>query len=270
MAGSVDALSSLVSPPAAPELSDYPQFVSVEAPEQSRAIAAFEGYIRPFTDDQTARHVLRAIEKGIPLQIAGGRLHVDASHLRKHPFEDFLTDMALPCTVLILDFEGTEHPRAFLTKPVMLPRLSQCPHIRPDKSVMIDGHLQPALCVYSGSLFQYMPDRSRLEQFLDQVATYLAKHLIWLMTRMLFRDIPGGARQFVYRRKPNEPVTNLDLIKSPNVYWDGYWPGQSAPAGTAEHLATISRRDECWCWSGKLYQECCRPKEFTRMKKTPL
>jgi hypothetical protein len=270
MAGAVDALSSLVPLLAAPELFDYPQFVSVKTPENSGAVAAYEGYIRPFSDDQTARHVLRAIDAGEPLQIVGGRLHVDASHLRRHPFEDFLADMTLPCTTLVLDFEGTEHPRAFLTKPVMLPKLSQCPHIRPDKSVMIDGRLQPALCVYSGSLFRYMPDGSRLEQFLDQVATYLAKYLIWLKTRMLFRDFPWVGRQFVYRRKPNEPVTNLDLFESPSVYWDGYWSGQSAPAGTAAHLATINRRDECWCWSGKPYQECCRPKEFMQIEKIRL
>ena len=266
MAGVVDAFLSLVPLPAVPELSDYPQFVSVKTPEKSGAVAAYEGYLRPFSDDQTARHVLRAIDAGVPLQIVGGRLHVDASNLRKHPFEDFLVDMTFPCTTLVLDFEGTEHPRAFLTKPAMLPRLSQCHHIRPDKSVMIEGRLQPALCVYSGSLFRYMPDRSRLEQFLDQIATYLAKYLIWLKTRMLFRDIPGVARQFIYCRKPTEPITNIDLIKSPSVYWDGYWPGQSAPAGTVAHLDTINRRDECWCWSGKPYQECCRPKEL-RMEK---
>lgn len=253
--------------PAALGLSDYCQFTPVGIPPQTLAIAAHAGYLRPFSDDETARHFLRAVERNLPVEIAGGRLHVDASGLLKHPFEDFLIDMAMPCTILVLEFDGTEHPRAFLTNPRMQPRLSQPGHIRSDRSILIEGKIHPALCVYSGSLFRYSEERSRLEQFLDQTTTYIAKYLIWLRTRMLFRPAAEyGRREFVYKRKPNEPVSEIDILFSRIVQWDGYWPGPSAPSGPAQHLSTIRPSEECWCWSGKRYGGCCRPKDLVRTR----
>jgi hypothetical protein len=267
MAAAVDSLISLAPSDTAPEISDYPQFALCEAPAESDALRAFRGFIRPFSDDQTAREVLRAMEADIPLQISGGRLSVETVPERKHPFEAYLTAMSVPFTIMVLEFGGTEHPRAFIVSPRMLMRLSQCPHIRTDKSILIDGRPEPALCVYSGSIFQSKADKDRLEQFLDQTATYLAKYLTWLRTRMLFRPTGGWTREFVFKRKPNEPVTETDLIFSPDIYWDGYWPGRSAPSGPAQHLASIKRTDECWCWSGKIYGECCRPKDIARNKR---
>jgi hypothetical protein len=250
---------------AAMGLSDYCQFKSVEIPFRTGAIAAYEGYLRPFSNDESACHFLRAVERNMPVEITGGRLHVDASNLPKHPFEEFLIDMATPCTILALKFDGTEHPRAFLTNPRMQPRFNQPGHIRSDKSVFINGYSHSALCVYSGNLFRYTEERSRLEQFLDQTTTYIAKHLIWLRTRMLFRTVGAhGEREFVYKRKPNESVSEIDTLLSRIVHWDGYWPGPAAPTGPAQHLATIKRNDECWCWSGKHYGECCRPKDLER------
>jgi hypothetical protein len=270
MTALVDPHMSLVPLPAAPGLSDYCQFAAVEIPQGSEAIAAYQGYIRPFSDDQAALHFLRAIENNLPVEVTGGRLYVDASHLPRHPFEEFLIDMAVPLTTLVLEFEGGEHPRSFLIDPRMRPRLNRPSHIRTDKSLMIDGQSHPALCIYSGSLFRFTSSRSRLEQFLDQTATYLAKYLIWLRTRMLFRPLGSWTRQFVYRRKPLEPVTEFDLALSRDVYWDGYWPGPSAPMGPPQHLATIKREDECWCWSGRRYGECCRPRDLELNKKLRL
>lgn len=267
MAAALDPLISEVPLTAAPQISDYSQFAPCAIPYESSAMRAFRGFIRPFSDDQTAREALRAIESDTPLQISSGRVSVDNVPERKHPFEDYLTAMAMPFTILALEFEGTEHPRAYLVHPRMVPRFSRSPHLRTDKSVFINGRLQPALCVYSGSLFHYRTDRDRLEQFLDQTATYLAKYLIWLRTRMLFRPTGNWTRQFVYKRKPHERVTDIDLIFSRDLYWDGYWPGRLAPSSPAQHLATIKRGDECWCWSGKLYGDCCRPLDIARNKK---
>jgi hypothetical protein len=267
MAAAVDSLISLEPSPTAPEISDYPQFALCEPPVESRATRAFRGFIRPFSDDETAREVLRALEADLPLQISGGRLSVESALTRKHPFEPYLNAMAEPFTILVLEFWGTEHLRAFIERPRMVCRFSLCPHVRTDKSVRIDGLNQPALCVYSGSIFRYQTDRGRLEQFLDQTATYLAKYLIWLRTRMLFRPLADGRRQFVYKRKPHEPVTQFDLLHSSQVYWDGYWAGPSAPSGPARHLATIMPEDECWCWSGDAYGNCCRPREFAYTKR---
>ena len=266
MAAAADALMSLAPLVAAQGLSDYSQFNPCEVPKGSRAVQAMDGFVRPFSDDETACDVLRAIESNIPLQISGGRLSAETSNLRKRPFEDFLTGMTEPFKLLILEFEGTKHRRAFLTSPRMVPRFSMPQHVRMDKTIQIDGRPHPALCIYSGSLFRYADDASPLDQFLDQTATYLAKYLIWLRTRQLFGPSAFGDRRFVFKRRPNEPVSEIETLLSPNVYWDGYWPGPSAPSGPAQHLATIKRRDECWCWSGKPYGECCRPREHEALR----
>lgn len=270
MAALADSLSYQAPSGAAHEFPDYTQFTVCDVPEGSGARKAYHGFIRPFSDDQTACDILRAIDANIPLHISGGRLSVESSHIRKHPFEDFLLEMAMPFTIMVLEFEGTEHPRAFLIGPKMIPRFSLSPHIRTDKSVWIDGRWQPALCIYSGSLFKYGSDSDRLEQFLDQAATYLAKYMIWLRTRQLFRPGVVGTRQFVNKRKPQEDVSEIDTLLSRDIYWDGFWPGPCAPSGAAEHLATIKRGDQCWCWSGKLYGECCRPLDVAEIKNARL
>jgi Protein of unknown function (DUF3892) len=242
---------------------DYQQFVRVDVPEGSGAIEAYRGFIRPFSDDENARHVLRALEADAPLIVSSGRLDVDVSGLPRTSWEDFLVDMAVPCTVLVLGFAGPEHHRAFLVDPELRPRLSRNHHVRMDRSLLIDGRLYPALCVYSGSLFHYSTGSDRLEQFLDQTATYLAKHLIWLRTRMLFRSVQGHhVPEVARRRRPGDGVAEVALLLSTDLYWDGYWPGQTAPAGPSQHLATVRRDDECWCWSGRRYGDCHRERDL--------
>ena len=267
MAATANLLPFSAPPKAAPDLLDYARIVACSVPEKSGASRAYKGFIRPFSDDATAQRVLRAFEDGIPLQVSGGRLDVELPHTRNHGLDAYLVDMALPFTVLVLESDDTPHPRAYLTEPRMRPRLNWPTHIRADKSVSIDGNPHPALCVYSGALFKYTSERSRLEQFLDQTATYLAKYLIWLRTRQLFRPYRDGTRQFEYRRGPQEAVTGIELLHSLNVYWDGYWPGPSAPSSPAQHLATIKPADECWCWTGHPYGECCRPKDLANSKR---
>lgn len=261
MAALPDTLSYLAPPATAPELSDYPWFKTCAIPEGSGASKAYRGIIRPFSDDDTARRILRAFEQDLPLQVTGGRLDVELKVSDIHRLDKFLIEMAMPCTILLLEFAGSEHPRTFLLDPPMVPRLSQCGHVRTDKSIQIDGEWFAALCVYSGSLQYFDGSRSRLEQLLDQTATYLAKYIIWLRTRQLYRKI-WNSIELVKTRVPFRKITMPELPSSPDLFWNGYWPGRSAPAGPMAHLSTIRPGDECWCWSGNLYEKCCRPKEF--------
>jgi hypothetical protein len=172
--------------------------------------------------------------------------------------------MAEPFKILLLEFQGTARPRSYLLTPSMVPRFSQCGHLRGDKPIQIDGKPLAALCVYSGAVQQFDSDRSRLEQQLDQTATYLAKYLVWLRSRQLYRLTPSGP-QLVRPRKPFGKITMAEVSQSPDVFWDGYWPGPCAPSGPAAHLATIKPEDECWCWTGERYGKCCRPREFAAM-----
>lgn len=253
--------SKLGAPVIPAPIPSYPQFHLTTIPEDSEATRAYRGYIRPFSDDETARSVLRAIEANVSLTIASGRISADVDNLSPHPYEEFLIDMAVPCTIVVLEFEGREHPRSYLIDPPMTPRLSENPHLRKDKSLRIEGRLLPALCVYSGSFFQYSEDAAKNAQFLDQTATYLAKHLIWMRSRMLFRRRETGTPLLARRRRPGEKITTMELKVSKKSFWHGYWPGQAAPMGPNQHLACINPEAECWCWSGERYKDCCLPKE---------
>jgi hypothetical protein len=261
VAAAADPLSYPASLNSTPELGDYLQFVECPVPDGSEAVRAYSGFIRPFSDDSTARRVFRAIEGGRALDVCGGRLDADLD-LPSHPLEEFLVDMAVPFSVLALEFSDARRPRAYLLDPPMIPRLSACEHLRPDKSIVVNGVNIPALCVYSGNLLKFANDRNPVEQLLDQTATYLAKYLIWLRSRKLYRRTTSGTT-LVRDRRPNEPVTTVEISRSLDYFWRGYWPGPSAPSGTVGHLNTISPNDECWCWSGKAYGDCCRPRELS-------
>jgi hypothetical protein len=264
MAADASLLPFSAPPTAAPDLSDYMQFIACSVPEESGAVRAYEGFIRPFSDDATARRVLRAFEDRLTLQISGGRLDVDLLEPRDHHLDHFLVDMAVPFKVLLLEFHGPERPRTYLLDPRMVPRVSACPHLRTDKSIEVGGQKFPALCVYSGALEKFDPSRSALEQHLDQTATYLAKYLVWLRTRQLY-CLVDVERRLVRQTRVGEESAAAKVLGSPDLFLDGYWPGPSAPSGIVGHLSTIKPDDECWCWTGKRYGECCRAKELARV-----
>lgn len=254
-------LSPFSAPPVtAPDLSDYEQFCACSVPEGCGAMRAYKGFIRPFCDDATARRVFHAIEEGIPLQVVGGRLDVEISEPRSSQLDEFLVDMAIPLTILLLEFDGKERPRSYLLDPPMIPRVSECEHLRKDKSIQVAGKSFAGLCVYSGAVLHFDEDRSKLEQQLDQTATYLAKYLIWLRTRQLYRQ-SGATLQLVRTRRPERRITEAEIARHSDLCWFGHWPGACAPSGPAAHLVTIKPEEECWCWSGEPYGECCQPSE---------
>ena len=262
MSTSTDSITSEIVVPVLPApIPNYPQFYSIAIPKGSRAVRAYRGYIRPFSDDATACSVMRAFEANAAVTIASGRISADGDGLSSHPIEAFLVDMAEPCTVVVLEFGDDEHPCCYLIDPPMIPRISENLHVRKDRSLYIEGRLRPALCVYSGSLFKYSSDEDRFGQFLDQLATYLGKHLIWLRSRSLHRRPATGSPVLVRRRLPGQklPITEVRLCKK--YFLHGYWAGPAAPMSPRGHLATIKPDDECWCWSGKPYGECCRSKD---------
>jgi hypothetical protein len=258
----VAAASDLHSFPASlnatPELGEYTQFQQCEVPDRSEASRAFVGFLRPFSDDATAKRVLRALEHDRALDVFGGRLDASYHDLPKSKFEEFLIETAAPFKVLALEFSDSRRPRTYLLDPPMIARLSECTHLRKDRSVTFRGANIPALCVYSGSIFKFEDGSSKIQQMLDQTATYLAKYVVWLSTRNLFRKTDTGAT-LVRQRAPNDPVTSVEVARNPDCFWRGYWPGRSAPSGSLAHLETIKPTDECWCWSGEAYGNCCMP-----------
>lgn len=270
MAAQTVTLPGLVPPVAAPAIPEYPQFTCVPAPVGSGARNAWQGAIQPFADDITAMQILRRIEAGEPFENDAGSLFCQPPHeMKPHPADKFLVGMNIEFKVLVLELPQFEHPCAYLLQPELSPQfLSFHPHTRGDCSITIKNHSVPAMCVYSGAVFQFAPGIERMVQFLDQLSTYLARHAIWLRTRIQFRCKIGEKDEIVYKPSPGELIVDTDVAKRTfrkqpgELYWNGYWSGITAPSGWKEHLATIAPNRPCWCWSGKPYKDCHRNREL--------
>lgn len=261
-------LPGLVPPSAAPVSPFYKQFKSVGIPSGSGALRAWKGTIQPFANDDDARQIFRRLESNRSFQIDDGRLYCDELEtLIPHPIDPFLIGMDIKCEVLVLEFSESKHPRAFLLSPaVSTSSLSWHPHLRIDKRIRIGRYVYPALCIFSGAEFQYSADIEKLVQFFDQTATYLARHIIWLRTRILLEVSLFAVDKILYKPLPGISIvdTVTPLMRQRTAgrrYWTGYWPGKIAPSGAAAHLQSIRSNQECWCWSGKPYKLCCQPRE---------
>ena len=249
----------------------YPGFSPVEVPSGTSARHAWIGSLQPFEDDESSRLLLRALDENRPVQIDQGTVRAIAYPDASHPLEGLLTAMRISFKLLLLEFAPPAHPRVYGLKP----RISQYvfpahPHLRGDQRIEYGGARLPALCVYSAAEFRYLKEIPLPVEFLDQTATFLAKQLIWIRTRRLF-DIdtdrliyapPTGDRvlDFEPRLEDNVPTVSRRVRWTTRV-WRGYWPGDTAPAGSAAHVATISPHSECWCGRGLPYRDCHLPYE---------
>jgi hypothetical protein len=249
----------------------YPGFSPAEAPSGTSARLAWIGSMQPFEDDQSSRLLLRALDENRAVQIDRGTLHAINYSGLSHPLEKLLTAMQVAFRLLLLEFAPPMHPRVYGLKP----RISRYefpahPHLRGDQQVEYGGTRLPALCVYSAADFRYLKEIPRPVEFLDQTATFLAKQLIWIRTRRLF-DIgtgrliyapPSGDRvlDFEPRVEDNVPGVSRHARRATRI-WRGCWPGDTAPAGPAAHVATIAPSSECWCGRGLLYRDCHLPYE---------
>jgi hypothetical protein len=80
---------------AAPLAIHYPQFEPTNIPLGSRAIAAWQGELRPFSDDGAAREILRRLEANRPFDVCAGTVVAGAAAggLRPHWAESVLVNM---------------------------------------------------------------------------------------------------------------------------------------------------------------------------------
>jgi SEC-C motif len=188
-----------------------------------------------------------------------------------HPLENLLTTMQVSFQLLFLELAAPVHPRIYGLKPRISWHVFPAhPHLRGDQRIEHGGVRLPALCVYSAADFRYLKEIPLPVQFLDQTATFLAKHLIWIRTRRLF-DIDTG--RLIYAPAAGDRILDLeprveDIVSGVSRYarratriWRGYWPGDTAPAGAPAHVSTIRPNSECWCGSGLTYRDCHLPYE---------
>jgi hypothetical protein len=249
----------------------YPGFSPVEVPSGTSAWRAWIGSLQPFEDDESSRLLLRALDENRAVQIDRGTVRAIDYREVSHPFEKLLTTMRVSFQLLLLEFPPPVHPRVYGLKPrISHQEFPAHPHLRWDQRIEYGGARLPALCVYSAADFEYLNEVPLPVEFLDQTATFLAKQLIWIRTRRLF-DIdtnrliyapPAGnlILDFEPRLEDNVPTVSRRVRRTTRV-WKGYWPGSTAPAGSAAHVATISPHSECWCGRGLLYRDCHLPCE---------
>jgi len=132
---------------------------------------------------------LRLLDADLEIPVHGGTMRPGslAARIKPHAFEPRLIGTDLAFDVLVTEFEPPAHPWAFSLSPVIShsPQ-SQHPHLRGDRTLQLSSAKLHALCVYSAAEFTFDPNRPLIPQFLDQVAIFLAKHVIWLKTQGLF------------------------------------------------------------------------------------
>jgi len=267
-----------------PAFPEYPQFVSVEVPgplhltsrtptglptiEEMTPTGVWQGLITPFETDEEARLALRVLAADHAIAVHGGTLHPgpEANFIKPHPAEPRLAGTGLTFDVLVTEFEAPAHPWAFSLSPAIFQRPQRFhPHLRSDRSLRLLSRELHAFCVYSSAEFAFDSHRPLLPQFLDQVAIFLAKHVIWLKTQRLFG--PNGVMihdgidmSTVMSTVPSDAIWRI--VPPMPTRWVGFWPGSSAVNG-AGHLS-LDPEKECWCGKGKLYKDCCLRWEQTQ------
>jgi hypothetical protein len=239
----------------------YPKIRSVEIPETAPGIMkAWGGIVQPFSNDETARRFLRAMEDEKPVNICDGEV-IPVESNRRHWADPLLVGMNQLCRVMVLEPTAPAHPHAYLLDPaydLAFLRANRHPHSRWDRAIKIDGRQMIGLCIYSAAEFIYLPNVEKSTQFMDQLLLYVARHLIWLRTRRLYRMV-NGAETEVYVPRPGE---RIDQVVQHSEFWKGLWVGRFARFTTpAGHFANIRPEQECWCGSGIPYGLCHRPKE---------
>lgn len=244
----------------------YPSIVPTEVPTGLGSYrAAWGGSLQPFITDQAAHLTVRALAAGKKINISDGNLLPDWVG-PTHWAEPLLVNMTQVCEILILQPPKPAHPRAYLLNPaydITFLRSNDHPHPRGDQSIQWKSRTLVGLCVYSASEFRYIDSIDRGTQFLDQTLLWVARHLIWLKTRRLYRHAPTG-ETLVRTPFPGEAFT-CPLTRG--EFWRGEWFGPRARATTAaDHVATIDPVEECWCGSGRKYQACHRAVDLSRVR----
>ncbi len=252
----------------------YPQFFETEVPSGTSATQAWQGYIQPFRNDNIAQRLLRAFEANRSVTVDQGFLSVgdQTARLPQHWAEPLLVSMTTCFKLLVLDYEPPKHPRVYSLSPRICRSLFPWhPHLRDDIPIDYRRGALPALCIYSAAEFTFKAQELRIVEFMDQVATYLAKHLIWTKTRRLYRlpdwrvvqcPVPG---ELIVDCEPRVGHKSSACFQKTETKsrgaWIGYWPGNIAATGPEAHLRTIQPHLPCWCGSGLPYQACHREKE---------
>lgn len=237
--------------------SDYNAIETV-IPRGSGAVKATLVRLQPFASDRAASDLFSDLVEGRTIHVSAGSLLHDPFCRESHRYgwpAHFLKCMTISFEILVLEFPSPQHPRAYCLSPaISSKRFPLHPHLR-GNDIFIARDMYTALCAYSISDGTYAPE-SGLTRFLDYLAIYLAKHLYWLRSQVLWDarsgtilDGPLGINELwrLALSTPDSPVRR-----------QGLWVGEQVHATPHLWFQNTLPEAPCYCGSGSSYDRCHR------------
>jgi hypothetical protein len=202
----------------------YPEARQVPVPAGLGARRAFEVLLRPFGSEVGCDALLHHLQENQIVDVTRGTLSHPTdcvvSHVA-HPLRGCVSACAFK--VLFLDFGAEREPIAF----ALSPRIDRFiypahPHLIHRAFLPRDAP-QDALCAYFPSDESLSGDEEAFIRFIDYVAIFLAKHVIWVQSRI--------------------------------------WLGHVGLHDPRERLRELRSWDKCFCGSGGNYFKCHRDQD---------
>jgi hypothetical protein len=230
---------------------DYPGFVRTSPPFNGDGDETWQGVIRPYAacNERDLMLVLDDLQAASSVCIRRGTLSHDPNCGREHTAIPVAQGMAVlkrmggfdaeAFTIRVVVPPAPRHPKAIAIYPeISAESHPKHPHLfRHDRrpgSLCSGG--SDALCTYRPGSEDGDLATSSMTTYLDYVALFLAKHVVWRRTRG-----PEGV---------------------------GLWLGPDASHLPTVLSRTIEPQQECHCGSGRAYGECHRAPDLVAVRQT--
>lgn len=235
-----------------------PDYLTTETvvPRGSDAAKATLARLKPFASDCEAEFLFSDLAAGCTVYSYGGTLAHDPNCKNTHKQywpSTWFKAMDTTFEVLILEYPPPRFPRAYCLSPVIsIRRFPSHPHLRGNE-IVIAGEIYTELCHYTISDNTYNPEEG-LIKFLDYLSIYLAKHLYWTHSQILW----DPAKEKILDGPLNPNDLYLAALSTPDkiVKRLGIWIGDQVFATPQFWSQQISPDAPCHCGSGTPYIKC--------------
>ena len=212
----------------------YPQFKRIGPPPDGTE--AWEGVVQPLAGCGASdlALLLDDLHAGAAVLASAGRLEHDPACRREHKMPSYLSQLRgineESFAIRVVVWPAPRHPKAFALYPeISAARFPHHPHLfRHREPPGVGERLPDALCTYRPGDGEWSWASADLVTFLDYVAIYLAKHVVWTRT---------GANERAVWIGPHASHLKQDVIQE------------------------LNHAGECHCGSGRRYSDCCLPED---------
>jgi hypothetical protein len=227
---------------------DFPDFEPTAVPIFSGGRRAWRGVLRPFARTGEIVDIVAHFEAERAVNILpGGVLHHDPDCTERHElsYAGALVNMDVEFEVVIVDRGEVLHPPVYCVRPPISADIYPGhPHPRQNEPALVGSTRVHGLCIH---LRSEHTDRGAemFVRLIDQTATYLAKHLVWVRTVGLMTSDRNGRRRCLLEegRGLGAMLSTPDSRES-GVGWAGHWPGPAVPHQPHDMLQMLSPDDE--------------------------